>query len=94
MNVVMKQPHMVSLENFYPTSEHPDVATFQAALVKGLHAEIPITGVYDLETAYQVLRYHSQAREDGIALATLYPNSGTYVPNENFTRMVGLDIRK
>lgn len=97
-NPVPYPPYKVSLENLHPFSDHPDVATFQAALVRNMGVQDPgfISGFYDKQTDAAVRNfdlsalkaYQTKKVDTYVKLRT---EDGT--PNENFVRMVGLVIR-
>lgn len=89
-------PTQVSLTNLYIDSDHPDVATFQAAMVRTLNMPIPITGVYDTQTQLAVRNTAAMAREIDPTIELRTGNGGTVgrvIPNGNFVRMVGLSLR-
>lgn len=83
-------PVHVSADNLYYGSTHPDVAVFQAALVRYMNIAIPISGTYDDETDNAVRYYaqHPDTVNAGITLSREY--RGTEAPTGNFILMIGL----
>lgn len=90
--VIPNPPKYVSLENFYDQSKHPDVRTFQAALVHWLDAPIEITGVYDARTQ-QVVEDYAVESFDSVGITIAVQRNKIWVPTENFTRMLELTLR-